>query len=172
MNGKSFVVITLFVVACSFASAQTFGFASVGGGQYCNYEQLIPGGGNTYGGIDNLSACGLSIDSVIAGFGTKLDATDSNGYTVSGAGVTYGDSIYSVVDGDNQSEWAVWTSLTTSKQKDGIFHGKLGWVGVANITGFVGGTNQGYLFELPPNKKDFHPTLGTAALTKGGSKTK
>ena len=128
MNGKSFVVITLFVVACSFASAQTFGFASVGGGQYCNYEQLIPGGGNTYGGIDNLSACGLSIDSVIAGFGTKLDATDSNGYTVSGAGVTYGDSIYSVVDGDNQSEWAVWTSLTTSKQKDGIFHGKLGWV--------------------------------------------
>ena len=44
MNIKSLTVIALCILGCSFASAQTFGFASVGGGLYCNFEQLAPAG--------------------------------------------------------------------------------------------------------------------------------
>ncbi|MGB0044218.1 MAG: hypothetical protein WBP91_13680, partial [Terriglobales bacterium] len=144
MKLKSLLVITLFVVACSFASAQSFGFASVGSGEYCNYEVLTNAGGNNWGGIDDLSVCGVSFNATIAGFGAKLTSTDSNGYTVSGSGVIYGDSIYSVYDGDPYAQWTVWTSLTASKVKNGYFHGKLGWVGVAAFSGYYAGNNQGY----------------------------
>ncbi|MGB0043987.1 MAG: hypothetical protein WBP91_12495, partial [Terriglobales bacterium] len=161
---KSLLVITLFVVACSFASAQTFGFYSVGSGQYCNYEQLVAAGGNLYGGQDNLSVCGVSIGSSISGFGAKLDTTSSDGYTVSGAGVIYGDSIYAQLDGDPYAQWTVWTSLKASKEKNGYFHGKLGWIGAATFSGFFAGTNQGYI-GAPPTREG-GVSKGPASLSK------
>ncbi|MGA7077957.1 MAG: hypothetical protein WBQ43_19265 [Terriglobales bacterium] len=160
MKLKSLLVITLFVVACSFASAQTFGFYSVGSGLYCNYEQLINGGGNNYYGVDNLSACDVSFNSVVSGFGAKLDATDANGYAVSGAGVIYGDTIYTILEGDPYAQWTVWTSLKGSKEKNGYFRGKLGWVGIGGFSGVAYGDNQGYLGAPPASK---------GAVTKGPS---
>ena len=91
MKLKSLLVITLFVVACSFASAQTFGFASTGGGLYCNYEQLTNAGTGFYGGLDNLSACGLSVNGTLSGF---LGSVKNEGGPGIWAGVTYGDSVF------------------------------------------------------------------------------
>jgi hypothetical protein len=149
---KSLLVITLFVVACGFASAQpTFGFASIGSALYCDYEQLNPTfGGNLWGGFDNYSVCNGSVAPnfpTISGFGATLAVTASNNGPISGKGMIYGDTIYSYEYGLTQDQWTVWTALKCNKfnVKTGKFTGKLSWVGVAGFTGVVAGTNSGYL---------------------------
>ena len=165
MKLKSLLVITLFVVACSFASAQSFGFASTGGGLYCNYEQL----NGTYGlglwaGWDNLSACGVSVNGVISGF----NATDKPlGEPVSGAGVIYGDNIYAVYNGITYMQWSVFTKLKANKvNKYGHFLGNYSWIGVAGYNGYVLGTNYGYLSATLPGAKGVVVTKGASTLSK------
>lgn len=38
MKGKMLAAFIVVVFGCALASAQSFGFASMGGGLYCNYE--------------------------------------------------------------------------------------------------------------------------------------
>jgi hypothetical protein len=147
---KSLVVVTLLVLGCSFASAQTFGFASVGSGLYCNYEQLVNNGGGVYSGVDNeLSVCGLGY-ATIAG----LNASTPNlGLPAHGAGVVYGDSVYAL-EGDPFAMWTVYTKLKCNKfsAKKGVFTGAYSWVGVASFSGVFAGDNYGYLSCSIPSK--------------------
>jgi hypothetical protein len=161
---KSLLVITLFVVACSFASAQTFGFASVGGGLYCNYEQLSSGGSGEWGGVDNLSACGSSVNSSISGFSAILTA---NGEPTGGTGVIYGDSLYAALSGDPFAQWTVFSKLKCNKQnKYGVYTNGYSWVGVAAFSGVFAGSNTGYLSCNIPGKAGNSPTKGPNSLSK------
>lgn len=161
---KSLVVITLLVLGCSFASAQTFGFASVGGGLYCNFEQLSNAGAGAWGGVDNLSACGSSVNSTIAGF----NATIPNlGQPTGGQGVVYGDSIYAAYSGNPFAQWTVFTKLKCNSQnRFGQYLGSYGWNGVAAFSGFFAGGNHGYLSCSVPNRAGVTPTKGLSVLAK------
>jgi hypothetical protein len=147
---KSLVVVTLLVLGCSFASAQTFGFASVGSGLYCNFEQLVNNGSGVYSGIDDLlSVCGIG-DATIAG----LQGSTSNlGLPAHGAGVVYGDSVYAI-EGDPSAMWTVYSKLKCNKfsTKKGVFTGAYSWVGVASFSGVFAGDNYGYLSCSLPSK--------------------
>jgi hypothetical protein len=161
---KSLLVITLFVVACSFASAQTFGFASIGGGLYCNFEQLSFGFNGEWGGVDNLSACGSSINSTISGFNASLA---NLGELTGGPGVIYGDSIYAAYNGDPFAQWTVFTKLKCNTQnRFGSYKGGYSWVGVAAFSGFFAGDNRGYLSCSTPGSAGHAPTLRSSALSK------
>jgi hypothetical protein len=153
-------VLTLVVFGCAFASAQTFGFGVAIGssGLYCNIEQLSYAGGGLYGGIDNLSVCGDSVNSVIGGFASSVA---NRGELAHGAGVVYGDSIYAATSGNSQLQWTVFSKLKCNHtNKFGDFTGTDGWVGVANFYGSVAGTNQGPLSCSLPGKNGKAPTKG------------
>ena len=165
MNIKSLTVIALCILGCSFASAQTFGFASIGGGLYCNYEQLSPAGNGGWGGIDNLSACGVSVNSTLSGFTASIPA--GLGLPLSGSGVVTGDSIYAALSGDPFAQWTVFTRLKCNKQnKSGQYLGAYGWVGAAAFSGFYVGGNQGFLSCSIPGKAGASPTKGTSIRSK------
>lgn len=150
MKLKSLLVITLFVVACSFASAQTFGFASVDSGLYCDYEQLQNAGDGYWGGFDNYSACGSSTSPTISGFSASLSNDGEPGH---GAGVIYGDSVYALEEDFPEGQWTVWTALKANKQnKEGFYSGKYSWVGAAAFSGVFAGINYGYLSTSIPSK--------------------
>jgi hypothetical protein len=157
---KSLAVITLlFVLGCSFASAQSFGFASVGGGQYCDYEQLVNNGDDVYSGIDNFSPCGFyfydDLNGALSGFTASLP---SAGLPVHGAGVDYGDTAYvaeyvDLYDILVNDIWTVHTALKCNKEKDGQFKGNYSWIGVAGSSfGFYFGDNYGFLTCTLPSK--------------------
>jgi hypothetical protein len=144
---KSLLVITLLVIGCSFASAQTFGFLSAGGiGEYCNYEQLTNEGSDIYAGVDNLSACDLATNGTVSGFGVSVPKTLAAGLPVTGKGVVYGDNIY---DAEEESysgfQWSVLSQLHASHKI-----GDYGWIGVASVSGFYAGDNYGYLSATIP----------------------
>jgi len=154
---KSLMVLGVLVLACGFAAAGnwTFGFNSVYGGIYCNYEQLD--NNNVYGvagvdsavieGFDNLSVCGLSYNATVDGF---MPYTLPKGVTFLGykvvvsKGAVYGDSIYDAFsDAYTGEQWTVATGLACStkpakKNKDW-------WMGVASFSNFVFGDNAGPL---------------------------
>lgn len=164
MKLQSLLVITLLVLGCSFASAQTFGFASVGGGLYCNYEQLASGGSGAWGGLDNVSACGGSLNANISGFNANLP---NMGQPTGGEGVIYGDSIYASFSGNNNAQWTVFTRLKCNKQnKYGQYTGNYGWTGVAAFSGIFVGGNHGFLSCSHPGKEGVYPTKGVSILTR------
>ena len=161
MESKLLALLTLTVFGCAFASAQSFGFVSGGGRLYCNYEQLSYAGGGLWGGSDNLSACGFSVNATISGF----TATVTNkGEVAHGAGVIYGDSIPAVSTPGN-AQWTMFTKLKCNKQnKSGQYIGALGWEGLAAFSGFFAGTNEGFLSCTIPGRNGATPTKG---LTTG-----
>lgn len=167
MKLKSIVVMAFFIAAGSLASAQSFGFASSGSGLYCNYEQL-QSLGTVYAGDDNLSACGYSFNSTIAG----IPGTIAPGQEVHGSGVFYGDNIYAL-EGDPEAQWEVFTLLKCNKlnPKTGKFKGGYGWLGVAAFSGIYLGGNYGYLSCTLPSPTDGDAlmrgkSMGKSALRK------
>lgn len=149
MKLKSLLVITLFVVACSFASAQSFGFGTAGGSYlYCNYEQLSVFGGSIYQGVDNLSPCGASYNATVAGIKGGITAAGNALYGFAITGVTYADNLY---DADylayTGAQWDVVAAAKCSKKnkKTGLYGPKLGWMGLASQSGLIFGGNYGYL---------------------------
>jgi len=157
-------VFTLVVFGCAFASAQTFGFASVGGGLYCNFEQLSNAGAGAWAGFDNTSACGGSINAVISGFNATLPAM---GQPTGGAGVVCGDNIYAALSGVNFAQWTVFTKLKCNKQnRFGQYVGSYGWVGAAGFSGYYLGGNHGFLSCSIPGKAGAYPTKGASILSK------
>jgi hypothetical protein len=155
---KSLMVVGILVLACSFAGATnwTFGFYdSAGTLLYCNYEQLNNTGFSSvvYGGVDNVTACGLpsSYNSAVAGFAGKLSAAQ-NPVNFAVKGVVYGDSLYTAFSAyygyiNWYYEWTVATNLKASKKK-------WGWVGIADysFSGYLFGDNYGYLTTTIPAK--------------------
>jgi hypothetical protein len=167
---KSLLVITLFVVACGFASAQTFGFASTGGGLYCNYEQLVSEGSGFYAGSDNLSACGGAVNATIAGFQGTLK---NEGAGVFGAGVTYGDTLYGTLYGETTAQWTVFSKLKANKvNKFGEILGSYSWIGVAGFSGEFGGENLGFLLSEIPGRNGKSVTKGASVVSKAQFKKK
>jgi hypothetical protein len=155
MKMKTLAVITLVVLACSFASAQsyTFGFVDADGYVFCNYEQFTVSGGLAVG-IDNLSVCGYPANSTIVG-GAGKDPTLGQGYS----GVVdaiLADNIYDVISGTDTGEQLVYFQALKCNQpnKNRQYHGKYGWLIEAAISGTIFGDNYGYLTCTIPEKGD------------------
>jgi len=161
---KSLAVITLFVLGCSFASAQTFGFASTNSGLYCNYEQINNTsvlGTDVWQGFDNLSPCGITHNATIAGFGGNLPT--AAGLPVVGRGVIYGDNLYDAFSSIYTGEqWTVFTLLKCNKLNThtGKFIGNFSWIGIASVSNFVFGDNFGFL-------SCTHPAAGDKSIERG-----
>jgi hypothetical protein len=147
---KTLLVMSLFVLGCSFASAQTFGFASTGGGYYCNYEQLLNYGDGFYSGLDNESLCGANSGS-LSGFASTL--ANDNG-EVHGAGVILGDSVYAA-NGSSNSQWTYFTALKANavNPKTGEFKGHYSWIGLGGESGELFFANYGFLSSSLPSKE-------------------
>jgi hypothetical protein len=156
------MVITLLVIGCSLASASsTFGFASVGGGLYCNYGS---GFSNVFGppfalwqGTDNLSACGHAYNATAVGIKGGLSAAGNPvGFGIAtGTGITYADNIYDAFSyGYTGAQWDV---TQTTKCSDKLK--KYGWVGFAGASGIVFGDNYGFVTCTIPGK-GHAPTKG------------
>jgi hypothetical protein len=151
MKATILAVVALISFGSALARAQSFGFASVSGGLYCDYEQLVDLGNGVWGGFENLSACGFSVNATISGFSA---AVPKDGPEVHGAGIVYGDSIYAVASPGN-FQYTVFTKVKCSKpNKSGQYTGALGWEGIAAFSGFTVGTNFGYLSCLLPVSGD------------------
>lgn len=164
MKLKSLAVISLLVLGCSFAGAQTFGFASTGSGLYCNYEVFNFAsalGADVVQGADNTTAvCGYPVNGTIAGFKGSIPA--SAGLPVAGAGIVYGDNIYDAAgESYTGAQWTVFSALKANKynSKTGKFTGKYSWLGIASVSGSVFGDNYGYLYNgIPAGKTASHGT--------------
>ena len=155
----------------------TFGFGSVNGGLYCNYEFLdnnntagVAGvDGAAYEGGDNLViACGYSSNTTIAGFGpyTLPKGVTFAGYkVVVSKGVAYADSLYDTEAGAYTGyQWAVASSLACStkpakKNKDW-------WIGLASAENFVFGDNAGPVSCTIPAKGKHNGLLTTGQAAK------
>ena len=158
-----FMLLLAVLALSTLAAAQTFGFASVGGGLYCNYEQLTNNGSGIWSGSDNLSVCGSTVNATISGFNVGVPAI---GLPTGGQGVAYGDSIYAAFSGDPFAQWTVFTRLAcNTKDRYGHYLGHLGWFGLASFSGFFAGGNTGYLSCSIPGPKEA-PTKGLSAISK------
>jgi hypothetical protein len=154
---KSLAVITLLVIGCSFASAQTFGFESIGHGLYCNYEvlqQVTPY--NVWQGRDVLSSCNADLDATIAGVTADISAAGNPaGFQIS-KGVAYADNIYDAfAEGYSGAQWEVVTATKCSLKGQ-----KYGWIDFASVSGFIFGDNYGYLDCSFPGKNGVVATRG------------
>jgi hypothetical protein len=143
---KSLLVITLLVLGCSFASAQTFSFWDAAGTlEYCNFNVITTNSGGVVGGYDNLTTgCFLTYNSPVIGF---TATTPALGLPAHGKGAVMGDGLYDAsAIAYTGLQWTVWQSAKVSKKKHGFFSGAYGWLGVAGTyTGFYFGDNYGYL---------------------------
>jgi len=156
MKLKSLAVLTLLVFGCSFASSTsyTFGFASTGGGLYCDYEQFnnnSPFGPYLWQGVDNLSVCGVAYNATLVGVSATIPK--SAGLPLSGKGVFFADNIYDAFSPPFTGyQWAYFSLLKCSTKK-------YGWIGFAGSpSGNIFGDNYGYLSCKIPGKHT--PTRG------------
>lgn len=155
MKLKTLAVITLVVLGCSFASAQTGTFSfwnAAGTAEYCDYFVITTNSGGVVAGYDDTTnVCGFEFNSAIVGF----DATTPNdGLPGYGKGVVVGDDIYDASCACFSGlQWTVWVSDKCSKKKNGHFTGRYGWVGVAgSYSGVYLGDSYGYLACGAPDK--------------------
>ncbi len=154
MKLKSFAVITLLVLGCSAAFAQSyaFGFESYTGGlQYCDYE-LLSVSAPFAAGIHNLTTvCGFPYDGTMVG--TKGTIPSSTGLPVTGSVYTLADSVIDAEYLAFSGEQIYWiTQLKAAKGK----HPKYGWefliTGYESYSAFLG--NYGYLTTTLGSKVD------------------
>lgn len=162
MKLKTLAVITLLVLGCSSAFAQTytFGFLNYTGGmQYCNYEIVQTGGaGNFYlSGMDVLDACPSSASpfATIEGTAIKVTALDleSTGLQpgITGPGrYIYADAIMDAYAGSYTGEQ--WMTITATSVNSKDEPGKWNWDSFLGFSGneFLGGF--GFLTDKLPKK--------------------
>jgi hypothetical protein len=150
-------VITLVVLGCSFASAQTGTFSfftATGYGPFCNYIVITYNSGGVVAGYDDLTTvCELEYNSPIVGF---VATTGNDGQPAYGKGIVVGDGIFDAeYDAYIGDQWTLWLSGKASKMKHGVFTGPYAWMGVAGTyTGVYFGDNYGYLVAGPPDKDE------------------
>ena len=178
MKIKGIAIIGLLLLACSFAVAGqwSFGFCGVGGSLYCNFEQInnnntygvkgIPVNGPIYEGLDNLNACGLSVNATINGFGpfTLPKGVTFGGYKVYvKKGVIYADNIYDAFsDAYTGEQWTLLTPLTCKTKKGQPTY----WLGIASFSNFVFGDNSNSLSCTIPAKGKHNGLLITGQAAK------
>jgi hypothetical protein len=153
MNVKSLVALILLVLGYSFALAQTytFGFVDTNGNLFCNYEQLWVDSGALVTGTDNLSACGYPNNGYLLGMQGKFPA----GPTLVTSGAALNDNSVEVEGGCTGIQVLLYTALKCNKpDKNGKYHGKYGWLNVAAVSGFLFGSDYGYLSCTIPSKGD------------------
>jgi hypothetical protein len=159
---KSLAVITLLVIACSSAFAQSYAFGFLnytGGMQYCNYEVFQTGGaGNFYlSGMDVLDACASSANPFATIEGTAIRVTTLNlestglqpGITGPGRYI-YADAIMDAYAGSYTGEQ--WITITATSVNSKNKAGKWNWDSFLGFSGyeFLGGF--GFLTDKLPNK--------------------
>jgi hypothetical protein len=157
MKLKSLAVITLVILGCSAAFAQTsysFGFLSASGvNEYCNYESFIVGPstrGNFYlQGYDVLSACPYSPvpGASINGFAITVPATAFS--PVSGKSYVYSDQLYDAYYGTWTGEQ--WTVLTRTAVNKLNKFGNWNWAGYVGFFGYEFLGNYGFLSDTIPD---------------------
>jgi hypothetical protein len=96
-----------------------------------------------------ISACGSGVDADIGGFTVTVP---NRGGAAHGAGVVYGDDIYTALYGGLVGQWTVFTKLKCNKMKGGVYVGPSGWVGIASISMLLGSVNAGPLSCAIPGK--------------------
>jgi hypothetical protein len=162
----TFVVLVALALG-SFASAQSFGFLSVDGGAYCNYEQLSVASsfGNAFWqGTDNVSPCGTYVaNGTLAGVTASVSkANNLLGFALKG--VAYADNIYDVTGGRygafTGDQWFVISDLTANAKK-------YGWLGLASTSGVVYGDNYGLLTTTIPGPEAHNGKLSTGQAANG-----
>jgi hypothetical protein len=159
---KSLAVITLFVLGCSSAFAQSYAFGFLnytGGMQYCNYEIVQTGGaGNFYlSGMDVLDACASSANPFATIEGTAIRVTDEDlestglqtGITGPGRYI-YADAIMDAYAGSYTGEQ--WITITATSVNSKNKAGKWNWDSFLGFSGyeFLGGF--GFLTDKLPDK--------------------
>lgn len=179
MKLKSLAVITLVILGCSAAFAQTsysFGFLSVSGiNEYCNYESFTVGPaarGNFYlQGYDVLDTCPYSPvpGASINGFAITVPATAFS--PVSGRGYVYSDQLYDAYAGTWTEEQ--WTVLTKTAVNHINKFGNWNWAGYVGFFGYEFLGNYGFLSNNIPavaskatNGKSTMSVVNKANLTK------
>jgi hypothetical protein len=159
---KSLAVITLFVLGCSSAFAQSYAFGFLnytGGMQYCNYEIVQTGGaGNFYlSGMDVLDACASSANPFATIEGTAIKVTsldlESTGLQpgITGSGrYIYADAIMDAYAGSYTGEQ--WITITATSVNSKNKAGKWNWDSFLGFSGyeFLGGF--GFLTDKLPDK--------------------
>jgi hypothetical protein len=161
---KSLLVITLLVLGCSAAFAQTytFGFENYNGSVlYCNYETFtLSNGGYVAAGTDNIvTACGGAVNATMIGTKTTVPLAAALGQT--GAAYGFGDTLYTALYGANE-QWFVISKTKASAKKQG-------WVGLAGYAGYFVGSNAGLLTTSIPGKAGRASaglSVGKAQVTK------
>ena len=174
MKLKSLAVITLLVLCCSSAFAQTYAFGFLnytGGVQYCNYETFQTGGaGNFYlTGLDVLDACASSANQFATIEGTAIRVTSENlESTGLQPGITgprryiYADAIMDAYAGSYTGEQ--WITITATSVNSKNEAGRWNWDSFLGFSGneFLGGF--GFLTDKLPDKSS---EAGKAAKAAG-----
>lgn len=168
MKFKSVAIIVLAILGCSFAGAQTqqtytFGFLSIEGEQYCNYELLQQFSSNSaiWQGLDVLDACNVwpIVEATLVGATAKVSGP-SNPVRIPINGVFYADNIYDAANyGYTGIQWFVLTDLKPSTSK-------YGWVGFASYDGIIYGAEYGYLTTTLPDANTSKHILSTGQKAK------
>jgi len=160
---KSLAVITLLVIACSSAFAQSYAFGFLnytGGMQYCNYEVFQTGGaGNFYlSGMDVLDACAASANPFATLEGTAIKVTsgdvESTGLQpgITGPGrYIYADAIMDAYAGAYTGE--EWITITATSVNSKNKSGKWNWDSFLGFSGYEFLGNYGFLTDKLPDKR-------------------
>jgi hypothetical protein len=174
---KSLVVITLLVLGCSFASAQSFGLLSYTGGlEYCNFEQMVISGGFYVSGFDNTSACGLVVPINANIGGAMVTVPAAAGAPVKGKNASFSDTLLDVLDYipysggyeffTNENVW----SLSNLKAPTKLKAGKYSWALYVTFNGGLYLDNFGFLTTTLPSKNVRHNTSLGTSLKHGNTK--
>jgi hypothetical protein len=153
---KTLLVVSLFVVlGCSFSSAQTFGFASTGGGLACNFEILFNVGSGLYEGFDDAYDCGETY-SFLSGYAASLPSPGPFDSGVDGAGVIMNDTLLGQYDDCLTCSVTLYSKTKANKfKKNGECSGKPSWVVVEWVSGYPFFAVDGCLTdELPKTHAD------------------
>jgi len=161
---KSLAVVTLLVLCCGFAVAQSYAFGFLnytGGVQYCNYEVMQTGGANNFylSGMDVLDACASSANPFATIEGTAIRVTsldvESTGLQpgITGPGrYIYADAIMDAFAGDYTGEQ--WLTITGTSVNAKNKAGNWNWDSFLGFSGseFLGA--YGFLTDKLPKKED------------------
>lgn len=169
MKVKSLAIITLLVLGCgaAFAQSYSFGFLSSSGvNEYCNYETFTTGGhANFYlQGYDVLSTCPYSPVSGAAIAGFAISVPVAAFAPINGKAFVYADQLYDAYYGGwTQEQWVVLTKTAPTKLKFGNYS----WAGYVGFFGYEFLGNYGFLTTTLPAAAQTHlqtSTINTKAI--------
>ncbi len=150
------LVMTLFVLCCSFASAQSFGFLSTEGGEYCDYEYIYDWDGGIWAGDHILTVgCGYPYNGTQVGATTSLtSATNPLGFAIKG--VAMADNIFDAIYEEFTGYNALYITQVPEKKQvcdsDDPHPDKYGWEAWFGVSSEIFAYNYGCLTSSIPGK--------------------